>query len=96
MNISFTENEKDLLNAVAEAAEKLNIEAFVIGGFVRDKILGRACKDLDFTCIGDGIELARKTSELLKNKNEIIVYRNFGTAMIQSKGFILEFVGARK
>lgn len=96
MNISFTEYENDLLNAVAEAAEKLNIEAFVIGGFVRDKILGRACKDLDFTCIGDGIELARKTSELLKNKNEIIVYRNFGTAMIQSKGFILEFVGARK
>lgn len=96
MNISFTEYENDLLNAVAEAAEKLNIEAFVIGGFVRDKILGRACKDLDFTCIGDGIELARKTSELLKNKNEIIVYRNFGTAMIKSKGFILEFVGARK
>jgi putative nucleotidyltransferase with HDIG domain len=96
MNISFTEYENELLNAVAEAGEKLNIEAFVIGGFVRDKILGRACKDLDFTCIGDGIELARKTSELLKNKNEIIVYRNFGTAMIKSKGFILEFVGARK
>lgn len=96
MNISFTEYENDLLNAVAQAAEKLNIEAFVIGGFVRDKILGRTCKDLDFTCIGDGIELARKTSELLKNKNEIIVYRNFGTAMIKSKGFILEFVGARK
>lgn len=96
MNISFTENEKDLLNAVAEAAEKLDIEAFVIGGFVRDKILGRECKDLDFTCIGNGIELARKTSELLKSKNEIIIYRNFGTAMIKSKGFILEFVGARK
>lgn len=96
MKIVFSKNEIELLSTVAKASAEMNIEAFVIGGFVRDKILGRPCKDLDFTCIGDGIELARKTSKLLKSKNEIVIYKNFGTAMIKSKGFILEFVGARK
>ncbi len=60
MEINCTEKELALLKKVANAAEALGMETYLIGGFVRDKILGRETKDADFVCVGDGIELAKE------------------------------------
>jgi len=80
---------------IAEAAIILDIDAFVIGGFVRDLILQRASKDLDIVTSGDGIELATKVAELLKVK-KVSVFKTFGTAMFMYHDWQVEFVGARK
>ena len=96
MKIILNKQEFELLKTVAKAAAELDVEAHAIGGFVRDKVMGRASKDLDITCVGNGIDLAVKTAELLNIKKNIHIFRNFGTAMIKSLGFEIEFVGARK
>ncbi len=80
---------------ITEAATLLQTDAFVIGGFVRDLILNRTCKDLDIVTSGDGIELANKVAELLKVK-KVSVFRTFGTAMFMYRDWQVEFVGARK
>ena len=96
MKIQLNKREEEILTIISYAAAQLNIEAHAIGGFVRDKILKRPCKDIDITCVGDGIALAMKTAELLNIKKDVYIFKNFGTAMIRSKGFDIEFVGARK
>ncbi|MEO8819610.1 MAG: HD domain-containing protein, partial [Ginsengibacter sp.] len=82
------------------AADELKIPAFVVGGFVRDKILDRKTKDADIVCIGDGIELAHKTAEKFSPKPPVSFFKNFGTAQIKIDlngiFFEIEFVGARK
>ncbi|MFZ4548060.1 MAG: CCA tRNA nucleotidyltransferase [Bacteroidales bacterium] len=80
---------------IAEAAAFLNTDAYVIGGYVRDQILGRSSKDLDIVTSGDGIELANKAAELLKVK-KVSIFKTFGTAMFQFQDWQVEFVGARK
>lgn len=80
---------------ISEAAELLDTDAFVIGGFVRDQFLGRPSKDLDIVTSGDGIELATKAAELLKVK-KVSVFKTFGTAMFVYNDWQVEFVGARK
>jgi poly(A) polymerase len=87
--------ESVVFKKIAEAATFLKSDAFVIGGYVRDQILGRACKDIDIVTSGDGIELANKTAELLKVK-KVSVFKTFGTAMFQYRDWQVEFVGARK
>jgi putative nucleotidyltransferase with HDIG domain len=83
----------DLLrNAVAE----LDVRAFVIGGYVRDVILGRECKDIDVVVEGSGIELAKKVASKLGKGSHVNIFKNFGTAMIHLEDIELEFVGARK
>ena len=73
-----------------------NERVFVIGGFVRDLLLGRTCKDIDIVIEGSGIELAEKIAEKV-NATKVSVFKNFGTAMIKLKdGYEIEFVGARK
>jgi poly(A) polymerase len=73
-----------------------NERVFVIGGFVRDLLLGRPCKDIDIVIEGSGIELAEKIAEKV-NATKVSVFKNFGTAMIKLKdGYEIEFVGARK
>ncbi|MGE5356494.1 MAG: CCA tRNA nucleotidyltransferase [Deltaproteobacteria bacterium] len=96
MIIKLNKTEAEILRTISEAASSLNLEAHVIGGFVRDKILGRPCKDIDITCVGDGIHLAIKTAELMNIKKEVHIFKNFGTAMLKFKGYVIEFVGARK
>ena len=81
--------------AVKKAAGEMNSEAFAIGGFVRDLILKRPSKDIDFVIAGSGIELAKRTAAHLGVK-KVNYFKNFGTAMFQYNGVDLEFVGARK
>jgi tRNA nucleotidyltransferase/poly(A) polymerase len=85
-----------IFKAVEKAAQKLEVDAYVIGGFVRDILLKRESKDVDFVCVGSGIELAKATAEILGKKTDIAIYKNFGTALVKHQGVEIEFVGARK
>ncbi|MEP6701074.1 MAG: HD domain-containing protein [Bacteroidota bacterium] len=97
MDINCTEQELFLLKKVANAATRLGVETYLIGGFVRDKILGRQTKDADIVCVGDGIELAKETAKQFNPVPSVDYFKNFGTAHIRvSKEFDIEFVGARK
>lgn len=80
----------------SEAAEKHGEECFVIGGFVRDALLGRPCKDIDIVTTGNGIELAKLTAEKLEGASHVAFFKNFGTAMFMHGDYQIEFVGARK
>ncbi|QMU27915.1 CCA tRNA nucleotidyltransferase [Adhaeribacter radiodurans] len=81
---------------IATAAAQLQAEAYVIGGFVRDLILQRPSKDIDVVCVGDGPALAQKVADLLPEKPNVTVFKNFGTAMLRADDWEVEFVGARK
>jgi poly(A) polymerase len=96
MDISCTPSELQLLQQVAEAAKALDAPAYLIGGFVRDKIIGRGTKDADIVCIGDGIALAHEVANRLKPRPTVAFFKNFGTAQIKVEGYEVEFVGARK
>ncbi len=85
-----------IFEIIAKAATELNIDAYVIGGFVRDIILNRPCKDIDVVAIGSGIDLAEKVAKLIGNNTKVAVFRNFGTAMLRYQDYEIEFVGARK
>lgn len=84
-----------IFKIISEAAEELNVETYVIGGFVRDILLKRESKDIDIVCVGSGIDLARKVAEMLRLK-QVSVFKNFGTAMLKYQEWEVEFVGARK
>ncbi len=81
---------------VAEVCAQHNIEAYVIGGFVRDIYLKRKSHDIDIVTVGSGIELAKSVAKLLDGNLKVSVFKNFGTAMFHYKGVEVEFVGARK
>jgi len=86
-----------IFDVIAKASETLNIESYVIGGFVRDLLLNRGSKkDIDIVAVGSGIELALKVSELLPKKPKVQVFKNYGTAMLRFDDTDIEFVGARK
>lgn len=85
-----------LFKIVSDCAEEMGVDAFVIGGWVRDVILNRPCKDIDFVCLGSGIELAKRVKEKLGDEYHVNIYKNFGTAQITFEDYIIEFVGARK
>ncbi len=88
-------SELPIFTTIGEAADDLNVEAYVIGGYVRDLILNRPNKDIDVVCVGSGIELAEKVAEKL-GATRVNVFKNFGTAQIPHPELDLEFVGARK
>ncbi|MBU6158114.1 MAG: HD domain-containing protein [Bacteroidetes bacterium] len=96
MNISFTKEETSLLQTVGKYADQLGMVCYAVGGFVRDKILDRPCKDMDFVCVGDGLLLAEKIAASLGPHAHISYFKNFGTAHIRFDTYDLEFVGARK
>ncbi|ESU22394.1 putative domain HDIG-containing protein [Flavobacterium enshiense DK69] len=86
-----------IFRIIAQAAKELNVESYVIGGFVRDLILKRDHKkDIDVVAVGSGIELALKVSELIPHKPKVQVFKNYGTAMLRYEDMDIEFVGARK
>lgn len=83
-------------HAVGNAADKLGRECYVVGGYVRDLILGRHSKDIDFVTVGNGIEVAQELASTLGHKAKVNIFKNFGTAQLSYKGAELEFVGARR
>ena len=84
------------LRKIAGAAQELKVPAYLIGGFVRDKIIGRDTKDADVVCVGDGIARADAVAARCNPKPSVHFFKNFGTAQIKVDGFEMEFVGARK
>jgi len=95
--MTFTEelDKNPIFKTVSEVSQHLGYQSFIVGGFVRDLILGRTSKDIDFVCVGSGIELAEAVAKKLGNVQPT-VFKNFGTAMIPYGDSDLEFVGARK
>jgi len=96
MEINCTEKELLLLKKIGVAAGRLGLETYLVGGFVRDKILGRETKDADIVCVGDGIELATEAAKQFSPVPTVSYFRNFGTAHLRTSDFDVEFVGARK
>ncbi len=96
MDIHCSEKELAIFNKIAAAASELNLPCYLIGGFVRDKIIGRPTKDIDIVCTGDGIALAEKVAAKFHPKPFVNFFKNFGTAQIKTEDFEIEFVGARK
>ena len=94
----FEEALKDpIFELIRDAATELSLECYVIGGFVRDYLLGRGRpKDIDILAVGSGISLARNLAKALPAAPKVSVFKNFGTAMIRHGELQLEFVGARK
>lgn len=84
-----------LVKTISSVSEQLNQDTYIIGGFVRDHLIGRPSKDMDIVTLGSGILLAEKIAKALKIKN-VQVFKTFGTAMLRYRGFEVEFVGARK
>lgn len=96
MEINCTERELFVFKKIANAAGELHLPCYIIGGFVRDKLLGRKTKDADIVCIGDGIALAHKAAEGFHPKPPVSYFKNFGTAQIKLHDLEVEIVGARK
>ncbi len=96
MMIDCSDKELELLQIIGSCAQKLNVPCYLVGGFVRDKLLQRDCKDLDFVCVGDGIALAHEVAKQFKPQPPVSYFKNFGTANIKHNEFEIEFVGARK
>jgi poly(A) polymerase len=96
MYIHCTDKELSIFNKIAKAATKLQVPCYLIGGFVRDTIIGRNTKDIDIVCIGDGIALAHVVAEQFHPKPTVNFFKTFGTAQIKIQDLEIEFVGARK
>jgi poly(A) polymerase len=96
MYINCSEKETGVLKKIAEGAWKLDIPCYLIGGFVRDKLLNRDTKDLDIMCVGDGIALAQQVAQKFRNNPVVSFFKNFGTAHIKTGELEIEFVGARR
>ncbi len=96
MYINCNDKELYVLKKIAHVAQELGLPCYLIGGFVRDKILERETKDIDIVCVGDGIELADKVAQKFNPRPEVNFFKNFGTAQIKFNDMEIEFVGARK
>ncbi len=96
MNLEKKIDQFEVIRKVGACADELGLEAYVVGGFVRDILLKRPSKDIDFVCVGSGINLAKKVAASFEHHVPLSVFKNFGTAMIKLEDWELEFVGARK
>ncbi len=96
MVIVCSDREKEIFEKIGRVISQLKMPAFLIGGFVRDKIIGRSTKDADIVCLGDGITFANKVAQQFQPKPHVSFFKNFGTAHIRVQDFDIEFVGARK
>jgi poly(A) polymerase len=95
VNLSEKINNK-FFTVISEVASEMNVECYVIGGFVRDIFLKRPSKDIDIVTVGSGIELAKKVAARLGKNTRVNVFKNFGTAQISNNQVDIEFVGARR
>ncbi|HUB61032.1 MAG TPA: HD domain-containing protein [Puia sp.] len=96
MDITCTDKESFVFRKIARAAADLQVPCYLIGGFVRDRLIGRPTKDADIVCAGDGIQLAHRVAASLQPKPSVAYFKNFGTAQIKWDELEIEFVGARK
>ena len=88
--------DKDIFHKISEAADSLQLECYVVGGYVRDLFLERPSNDIDVVVVGSGILVADALKKMLGKKAHLSVFRNFGTAQVKYKDTEVEFVGARK
>ncbi|HEY5747116.1 MAG TPA: HD domain-containing protein [Chryseolinea sp.] len=95
MNLA-TSLDHPVFRRIGAVADRLGLDTYVVGGYVRDLILKRPSKDIDFVCIGSGIGLAQEVAKALGPDVHVAIYKNFGTAQIRFDNMDLEFVGARK
>lgn len=84
-----------IFTELQQCADKLGLEAYVIGGYVRDLVLNRNSKDIDVVVVGDALPLAKAFANLHK-QSDFAVFKNFGTAMVKTTDWEVEFVGSRK
>lgn len=96
MEISCTADEQQLFKDIAKVAADTNTPCYIVGGFVRDKLLNRSTKDIDFVCLGSGIDMAQAVAKSLSGRPKVNFFKNFGTAQFRYNDFDIEFVGARK
>ena len=96
MDISCTKEESGLFELIGRVAAGLDLRCYLIGGFVRDKILNRPTKDVDIVCTGDGIALAHAVAKAISPKLKVNFFKTFGTAQFRHNDIDVEFVGARK
>ena len=88
--------DNDIFHQISAVADLLDVECYVVGGYVRDLFLERPSNDIDVVVVGSGIEVAAALKQKLGKRAYLSVFRNFGTAQIKFKGLEIEFVGARK
>lgn len=96
MTVQFSDTEAAIFKQIGAMADQMQMPCYLIGGFVRDKLIGRNTKDADIVCLGDGIALAHAFAAQLNPKPVVAYFKNFGTAQIKLDQFDIEFVGARK
>jgi putative nucleotidyltransferase with HDIG domain len=89
-------HERKIFELISKAATELGFPAYVVGGYVRDRLLARPSKDMDIVCVGSGIDLARAVAGRLRPIPRVTVFKRFGTAMLKHRDMEIEFVGARK
>lgn len=89
-------HERKIFQIINETASELGYPTYVVGGYVRDRLLARPSKDLDIVCLGSGIKLAQAIAAKLRPIPQIAVFKRFGTAMLKTGDLEIEFVGARK
>jgi putative nucleotidyltransferase with HDIG domain len=96
MRFEINAIEQHLFDIIGEAGKALGYPVYVIGGHVRDNLLGLPSNDIDIVCEGSGIRLAEEVADRLTPKPHVVVYKNFGTALLKHDDYDIEFVGARK
>jgi len=96
MIFNIEPHEREILFLIGRSARELDVPAYLVGGYVRDRLLARPSGDIDVVCVGDGIRLAENVASKLWPIPRVVTYKRFGTAMLRHQGLEIEFVGARK
>lgn len=96
MVFNITPEERKVFELIAKAATNCNYPVYLVGGFVRDRILARQSDDVDVVCVGDGIRLAEELARMMWPVPRVTVFKRFGTAMLKHRNMEIEFVGARR
>ncbi|MCB9303938.1 MAG: HD domain-containing protein [Lewinellaceae bacterium] len=96
MVFNIEPQERKIFEVISDTARELGYPAYVVGGYVRDRLLARPSKDMDIVCVGSGIRLAQHVAARLRPIPRVTVYKRFGTAMLKHRDLEVEFVGARK
>lgn len=96
MVFNIRPHEREIFELIGQTAHDLGYPAYVVGGYVRDRLLARPSKDIDIVCIGSGIQLAKAVAQRMSPTPRVTIFKRFGTAMLRHQGMEVEFVGARR